>query len=275
MSEREYPLILLGRTAVVSGAGRGIGHAIATSLAAAGASVAALARDEDQLAELRGGIERAGGRCIGIPTDIRDAAQIDAAQHAILAEFGHVDILVNNAGNLIKRPVVPLPVEAGEKVGQPGSGPADQAMTDEEWDSVLDTHVRGALALIRAFTPGMLDRGFGRVINTLSSSVARSPSLTASYQVAKGAMHQLPKALAKEWAAYGVTVNGIAPGHFHTTMTRALHESDEGQAWLRERIPMRHTGDVRELGALAVHLSSDLASFITGQTIYVDGGETL
>lgn len=96
-----------------------------------------------------------------------------------------------------------------------------------------------------------------------------------AYQVAKGALDQLTRGLAKEWAAFGITVNTIAPGHYRTSMTKALHDSPEGQAWLRERIPMRRTGDAADLGALAVHLASDLASFITGQTIFVDGGETL
>jgi NAD(P)-dependent dehydrogenase (short-subunit alcohol dehydrogenase family) len=268
---------LVGRSALVSGAGRGLGRAIATSLAEAGAVVCAVSRNEAELASFAETVTGAGGRALAFPADIRQPGDLDRLRDAVLSEVGVIDILVNNAGNLAKKPVVPLPVDesSGQKVGQPGSGPADVAMTDEEWDSVLDTHVRGSLHLIRSFVPGMLAQRRGRVINIASSAVARSANLTVSYQVAKGAMHQLTKGLAKEWAAFGITVNTIAPGQFRTTMTRALHDSVEGQAWLKERIPMRRTGDERELGALAVHLAGDLASFITGQTIFVDGGETL
>lgn len=264
---------LAGRTAVVTGAGRGIGRAIALSLAEAGATVIGISRDATQLDDFVA--QAAGARGAAMPADLRDPDSVERATTRILDEFGRVDILVNDAGNNIKRPIVPLPVEQGETVGQPGSGAADVGMSDEEWDAILDTHVRGALQLIRAFVPGMLDQHWGRVINIGSSAVPRSPNLVAPYKVAKGAMTHLTIALAKEWAAYGVTVNAIGPGHFRTEMTKALHDSPEGQAWLADRIPMRRTGDPAEIGALAVHLASDRASFITGQVIYVDGGETL
>jgi NAD(P)-dependent dehydrogenase (short-subunit alcohol dehydrogenase family) len=268
---------LLGRSALVSGAGRGLGRVIATSLAEAGAAVCVVSRNAEELDSLASSINAAGGRALAFTADIRNRGDLDRLRDAVLDQVEVIDILVNNAGNLAKRPVIPLPVDesSGEKVGQPGSGPADVAMTDEEWDSVLDTHVRASLHLIRSFVPGMLTQSRGRLINIASSAVARSANLTVSYQVAKGAMVQLTRALAKEWAAFGVTVNTIAPGQFRTSMTQALHDSPEGQAWLKERIPMRRTGDARELGALVVHLAGDLASFITGQTIFVDGGETL
>ena len=266
---------LMGRTALVSGSGRGIGRAIATALADAGARVALLARNGDQVADAVEEIVARGGAAIGTSCDLLDASAVARAADEALGAFGRVDILVNNAGNNIKRPVVPLPVPEGESVGQPGSGAADVAMTDEEWDAILDTHVRASLHLIRHFAPGMLERHWGRIINISSSAVGRTPNLTTPYKVAKGAMAHLTFSLANEWAAHGVTVNAIAPGHFRTDMSKALHDSPEGQAWLRERIPMRRAGDVRELGALAVHLAGDLSSFLTGQLIYVDGGETL
>jgi NAD(P)-dependent dehydrogenase (short-subunit alcohol dehydrogenase family) len=148
-------------------------------------------------------------------------------------------------------------------------------MLDEEWEAIFDTHVRASMRLIRLFVPRMLERGWGRVINIGSSAVERTPNFSGPYKVAKGTMMHFTRALAREWAEYGVTVNAIAPGHFRTDMSKALHDTPEGQAWLRERIPMRHAGDIRELGALAAFLSGDLSSFITGQIIYVDGGETL
>jgi NAD(P)-dependent dehydrogenase (short-subunit alcohol dehydrogenase family) len=263
-----------GHTALVTGGGRGIGRAIADALADGGAEVCVMSRHADQLGEVVREIAERGGRAHAIVGDVRDVGELAvAAQAALDAVGGRIDILVNNAGNNVKRPVVPLPVDG--PVGQPGSGPASVAMSEEEWASVMDTHVRGAMQLIRTVVPGMLDRRFGRIINIGSSAVGRASNLTTPYIVAKSAMTGMTRSLAKEWAEFGITVNAISPGHFRTDMSKALHDSEEGQAFLRERIPMRHTGDVRELGALALYLAGPLASFVTGQVIYVDGGETL
>lgn len=266
-------LPLASKTALVSGAGRGIGRAIALALAEAGATVVGMSRDINQINDFVREVEDAGGTAFGITVDLRDAAAVEVAIAELVRVTNGVDILVNNAGVNVKRPTLPLPET--DSVGQPGTGPASIAMTDDEWDSILDTHVRGSLHLIRAVVPGMLERRSGRVINIGSSSVGRLANMVTPYQVAKGSLTHLTKALAKEWAAYGVTVNAISPGQFRTDMSKALHDSEAGQAWLRERIPMGHAGDARELGALAVHLAGDHASFITGQIIYVDGGETL
>lgn len=266
---------LAGRTALVSGSGRGIGRAIAESLAASGATTVVLARHAEQVGETVELITAAGGHAIPLAADLTDEADVAAKVGAVLSEVGGIDILVNNAGVNMKRPIVPLPATEGAPIGQPGSGPASVGMSDDEWSTIFDTHVRASLHLVRLVGPGMLERRFGRVINIGSSAVARTPNLSGPYKVAKGAMMHFTRALAKEWAEFGVTVNAIAPGHFRTDMSKALHDSAEGQAWLRDRIPMRHAGDTRELGALAAFLAGDLASFITGQVIYVDGGETL
>lgn len=264
-----------GKIALVTGAGRGIGRSIAVALAESGATVVVMARSRDQVDEVAREITAMGGQAVASVADLQDLSDVEDAVRRAADTVGPVDVLVNNAGNNVKAPAVALPVEPGTVVGTPGSRSPQQALTDDEWDAILDTHVRGSLALVRLVGPGMLERRHGRIINIGSSSIARTPDLTAPYMVAKGTMAYFTRALAKEWAPYGVTVNAICPGHFRTEMTKALHDSESGQAWLRQRIPAGHAGDLRELGALAVHLAGDLASFITGQLIYVDGGETL
>lgn len=264
---------LEGRVALVTGAGRGLGRSIAGALADAGAHVWVVSRNKDELDTVVTEIRARGGSAESVSADLRDELALDDLRTQVLERTPVVDIIVNNAGINRKKPVIPLPEE--NSGNQPGAGPVDLALSDEDWNSILDTHVRSSLHLIRSFAPAMLAQRRGRIINIGSSSTLRSPDFCVPYQVAKGSLEHLTRGLAKEWAPYGVTVNSIAPGHFRTSMTKALHDSAEGQEWLRQRIPMRRTGDPAELGALAVHLAGDLASFITGQTIYVDGGETL
>lgn len=268
-------LDLTGKVAVVTGAGRGLGRAMAEALAKRGAEVVGLSRTIDQVTDFVENVTRQGGRAHGYSLDVTHEKQVEGVCQQVLNDVGRVDILVNNAGNNIKKPVIPLPVSEGTTVGQPGSGSASVGFTRDEWNSLLDTHLWGSLNLMAQFVPGMFDNKWGRVINVGSSGVGRLPNLVTPYVVAKGTLTFLTRSLAKEWAAYGVTVNSISPGHFRTEMTKALHDSPEGQQWLMTRIPLQRTGDLEELGHLAAFLASDASAFITGQVIYADGGETL
>lgn len=262
---------LADRQIVVTGAGRGLGRAMAEALAGAGATVYGISRARDELEDLERTCASGPGRVVPVPADVSDAADLDRAATVVLSSAGRVDVLVNNAGNNIKGLMVPLPT-AETAVG--ASAAAD-AFTRSDWDAIMDTHVRGSVQLINSFVPGMLESQHGRIINIGSSALRRTPRLVVPYQVAKGVMEHLTRALAFEWASHGVTVNMIAPGHFRTSMTKVLHDSVEGQRFLRERIPVGHAGNASELGALVVHLAGDSSSFTTGQTIFVDGGETL
>jgi NAD(P)-dependent dehydrogenase (short-subunit alcohol dehydrogenase family) len=186
------------------------------------------------------------------------------------ARFGAVDILVNNAGNMLFKPLVPLP----------GFAPAhlpefEVATSDAEWAGVQATHVEGAVRLLRAFGPGLLDRRRGSVVNVSSLSALRPARFMVTYDAAKGALIALTRSLAREWARYDVTVNCIAPGQFPTEMTREVHETPAGRKWMENRVPMRRAGDPRDVGALVVYLASDAARFMTGQVIAIDGGEGL
>jgi NAD(P)-dependent dehydrogenase (short-subunit alcohol dehydrogenase family) len=259
-----------GRTALVTGGGRGIGRTIALAYAGAGCNVAVAARSEEQLKQVQGEIEALGARGLALVADITDPEEVRSMATAVLEEFGTVDILVNNAGNLIYKPLVPLP-DASLKARWTTPGPT----TDEEWFTTLNTHVSGAFFAMRELVPAMLQNRWGRVINITSAARLRTVPFCASYEMAKGALAALTRSLAYEWAAYNVTVNAIAPGHFHTQMSADLHEIPKSREWMMKRIPMRREGELYELGALALYLASDMAGFMTGQEMLVDGGEFL
>ncbi|MCU1344341.1 MAG: short-chain dehydrogenase/reductase [Acidimicrobiia bacterium] len=259
-----------GRVAVITGAGRGIGRAIALAFAEVGASVVAVARSVDEIEATAELVRGLGGRCLALVADVRDADAVADVAARTVAELGSADILVNNAGQLVYKPLVPLP-------GLSERGPAAWAepTTGEEWSTTVDTHLTGAFHLLSAFGPLMIDQGHGRVINVASNAALRSVQFMVAYEAMKGALITLTRSLAREWARYGVTVNSIAPGHFHTALSHELHTEPSSRQWMLSRIPAKREGELRELGALAVYLASDWSGYITGQTIVIDGGEVL
>jgi NAD(P)-dependent dehydrogenase (short-subunit alcohol dehydrogenase family) len=266
----QAPLRLDGRTALITGGGRGIGRVIALVYAAAGANVVVVSRSGDQVKAVRGEIELLGVQGLAVAADVSGSAGVEAMAAAALERFGTVDILVNNAGNLLYKPLVPLPDSTMK-----GKWTSPGAITDEEWHASLDTHVSSSFFALRALVPGMLAQRWGRVINITSAARERTVPFCVPYEVAKGALAALTRSLAHEWAGYGVTVNAIAPGQFHTTMSADLHEIPTSREWMMKRIPMRREGEFGELGALALYLASEAAAYVTGQEIFIDGGETL
>jgi NAD(P)-dependent dehydrogenase (short-subunit alcohol dehydrogenase family) len=245
-----------GQVAFVTGASRGLGKAMALGLAGAGADVALAGRDAETLRPVAEEIEQAlGRRTLCVPLDVADLDAIPAAVAAILAHFGQLDILVNNAGTNVRRDSIDyLP---------------------EDWDTVLNTNLKGAFFLTQEVGKHMIARGRGKILNISSmTSYLGLPSVPA-YSASKAGIQQLTKLLAVEWAEHNIQVNAIAPGWISTDLTAPLKDKPELRArydWVLSRTPAGRFGDPEELAGAAVFLCSPAADFITGQTIAVDGG---
>jgi len=238
---------LVGKNALVTGSTRGIGRAIAESLAGAGARVAIVGRDQARAAEAAAAI---GTDARGFGADVGDPASVVALIAAVETEFGQIDILVNNAGltrdNILFR------------------------IKDDDWDAVLDANLRGAFVAIRAVARGMIKRRWGRIINIASVVGITGNKGQANYAASKAGLIGLTKSVAKELGSRNVLVNAVAPGFIETDMTAAM--TPEARAGLSGQIPLERLGTPQDVAGVVTFLSSDLAAYITGQTIVVDGG---
>lgn len=245
---------LTGKVALVTGASKGLGKAMAIALAEAGAKVVLVSRDEKLLADAESAIAAQGGEAGVFAFDVSDEAQVAKLEKAVTARFGRIDILVNNAGINIRKPVTDF--------------------TLEEWNRVQTTNVTGAFLMCRAFVPHLKGRGYGRIINLTSMmSHVSLPGRTA-YSASKAALLGFTKSLALELAPDAITVNGISPGPCATEINKPLMESAELTQFFLSRIPVGRWGKPEEIGKLAVYLCSLDAGFITGADIIIDGGWT-
>lgn len=245
---------LSGRVALVTGASKGLGKSMAQALASAGADVALFARDVESLMAVKESIERLGRKAECFVVDILDKAGIDAGIREALATFGHVDILVNNAGVNVRKPVLEL--------------------APEEWDLVINTNLKGYLLMAQAVVPHMLSRGSGKVINMASILGSVGLPSQVAYASSKGGVIQMTKVMALEWAKQGVQVNAIGPTYFETPLVAQLRNDPERYNFIVERTPMGRWGQPDELAGVVVFLASRASDFVTGQTIFVDGGWT-
>ncbi len=242
-----------GRTAIVTGAARGIGAGIAQRLAAEGASVAVLDLDESAAEATASDL---AGRAMGVACDVSDADAVEAAVTRVAEELGGVDVLVNNAGitrdNLLFK------------------------MSEDDWDSVLSVHLKGAFLMSRAVQKHMVQAKYGRVVS-LSSVSALGNRGQANYSAAKMGLQGFTRTLALELGPFGVTANAIAPGYIVTEMTDATArrvgvDPEEYRAAAAKANPVRRVGWPEDIAAAVAFLCSDEAGYITGQTLYVDGG---
>jgi 3-oxoacyl-[acyl-carrier protein] reductase len=238
---------LTGKTAFVTGSTRGIGLAIARSLHGAGAKVAVVGRD---LQRARAVAAELGDRTIGVACDVARADQVEPAIAAVESALGPIDILVNNAGltrdNILLR------------------------LTDADWDTVLDANLKGAFHTMRATIKGMMKRRSGRIINITSIVGLTGNKGQSNYAASKAGLVGLTKSIAKEYASRNILVNCIAPGFIETDMTHAL--PDEARATLLEEIALGRLGRPEDVAGTVLFLASDLAGYITGQVLVVDGG---
>ena len=267
---REFSLE--GQRALVTGGGRGIGKAIALVMAEAGADVAVVARTREQVDQTADEVRRLGRRSVALQCDVSDSGQVDEAVAQATEVLGGIDILVNNAGQVAVGPLVPLPDAADADV--PYSWERGSPMGDEILSKIMQTNLAGPVYLCRAVGPQMIERRRGKVINVTSTSDSMTYPYETAYASSKAALRMVTKVLAFEWGPYNVNVNGISPGWFVTEMTRAGFDDPKVRKERIESLPLRRLTDTRELGLLAVYLASPASDWMTGQVLFLDGGES-
>jgi len=251
MAEAKPPA---GKLALITGASRGLGKAMAVALAEAGARLVLVARDQEKLAETARAVEQAGARAWVYTCDVTSQEQVQELEQKVRREAGLVDILINNAGVNVRKPL--------------------EELTLRDWRLVLDTNLTSVFLMCKAFVPHMKGRGYGRVINLTSiMSWVALPGRTA-YCSSKAGLLGFTRALALELAPEKITVVGISPGPFATEMNRVLIEDPKLNEEFMSRVPLRRWGNVEEVGKLAVYLCTEEAGFITGTDILIDGGWT-
>ena len=239
---------LMGRTAVVTGAGQGIGRVIAGAFAAAGVNVVVSDRNKAAAVTACATIAAQGGRAVSVGADVTSRVEVEAMVQMAHEAFGAIDILVNNAGILRNAPFL--------------------EMSEAVWDEVIDVHLKGAFNTCQCVLPGMVAQGSGRIVNFCSGAALGSP-LEANYSAAKAGLIGLTRTLALEFAQHNITVNAVAPGVIDTPMTR--EQSPALVAELEQKIPLKRLGTAEEVAA-AVYFAADEAAYVTGQVLYVCGG---
>jgi 2-deoxy-D-gluconate 3-dehydrogenase len=251
----DQPVPLAGRVALVTGAGRGLGAATATALAAAGAAVACGGRTVTAAEATAERIRERGGRARAFPLDVTRPDQTAAIVADVERALGAIDILVNNAGITLDKKTVEV--------------------SDDDWEHVLATNLTSMFRLARAVAPGMQARGRGKIINVGSMYGVIGVPRYAAYCASKAGVDGLTRSLAVEWARYGIQVNCVAPGYMNTDIPRAALADARTRELFLSKIPARRIGEPEDIGPLVVYLASPASDYMTGQTLYLDGGQTI
>jgi NAD(P)-dependent dehydrogenase (short-subunit alcohol dehydrogenase family) len=241
-----------GKLALITGASKGLGKAMALALSQAGATIALVSRDEAKLQAVKQEIEDSGGKADFFLADVKDEQQVERLEAEVSNRLGKIQILVNNAGINLRKNLIDFSLA--------------------EWQSVLDTNLTSVFLMCRKFVPHMRGTGYGRILNMTSIMSHVSLPQRSAYSASKTALLGLIRALALELAPDGITVNGISPGPFGTEMNQSLMQDPQANAQFLANLPIGRWGKVEEIGALASYLCSEASGFITGTDILIDGG---
>jgi len=243
---------LSGKIALITGASKGLGKAMALALSQAGATIALVSRDETKLQAVKREVEDSGGKAELFIADVKDEQQVERLEADVSKRLGKIQILVNNAGVNLRKNLIDFSLS--------------------EWQSVIDTNLTSVFLMCRKFVPHMRGTGYGRILNMTSIMSHVSLPQRSAYSASKAALLGLIRALAQELAPEGITVNGISPGPFGTEMNQSLMQDPEANAQFLANLPVGRWGKVEEIGGLASYLCSEAAGFITGTDILIDGG---
>lgn len=246
---------LEGKVALITGAGSGLGRAIAFGLAEVGADIVAWGRSQESVDLTSDGVRKMGRRAAALATDVGSSRQVKESVARTLEVFRKIHILVNNAGILM-------------------GGPS-QNVPEEEWDKVLHINLTGTFLCSRAVGTHMIETGGGKIINVGSIFGLMGTSHSLAYSCSKAAIHQMTRSLAVEWARYHITVNAILPGHFETDMSSKVLSDPELSKRVYQRMPIRRAGRPEELKPLVVYLASASSDYVTGQAFCIDGGYSI
>jgi gluconate 5-dehydrogenase len=245
---------LSGKVAIVTGASRGLGQYFGRALAKAGADLVITSRELSSLTEFKQEIESLGRRALAVQVDVLSQNDIENMVQMAIREYGKIDILVNNAGLNIRSP--------------------SAEFSWEDWDTVVDTNLKGNFFCAQAVGREMIKRNYGRIINMGSCTCVFGMEGIAPYTASRGGVLLMTRSLAAEWGKFGVTVNVLAPGWFKTAQNAALYENKEWLDNVKSRIPLNRPGLPNDLDGTVIFLASDASAYITGQMILVDGGFT-
>jgi NAD(P)-dependent dehydrogenase (short-subunit alcohol dehydrogenase family) len=243
---------LTGQVALITGTSRGLGQYFARALAHAGADLILTSRKRETLALFEAEMKALGRRVVALELDVRDEASIRKMAAEAEAAFGQIHILVNNAGCNVRKPAVDV--------------------TWDDWNLVLDTNLRGSFFVAQSIARGMIQHGYGRIINIGSVTSVAGYAGLGPYTASRGGIRQLTMSLADDWGKHGITVNCLAPGWFKTTQNKVLYEDEGWVEYLVDRIPLKRPGQPNDLDGAIVFLASESSRYVTGQTLLVDGG---